>query len=112
MKTAKNNADAKQKGIMTNLRRLLGYLTRYKVRFSLMIAIMIGYSIMLAIIPTISGIIMNILSGSSGSLTEFQNIIFVLVVAVIMFWFLETYLRGYLGCCSEGTLQFKNRNFQ
>ncbi|HPX77992.1 MAG TPA: ABC transporter ATP-binding protein, partial [Methanobacterium sp.] len=86
MKTAKNNADAKQKGIMTNLRRLLGYLTRYKVRFSLMIAIMIGYSIMLAIIPTISGIIMNILSGSSGSLTEFQNIIFVLVVAVIMFW--------------------------
>ena len=86
MKTAKNNADAKQKGIMTNLRRLLGYLTHYKVRFSLMIAIMIGYSIMLAIIPTISGIIMNILSGSSGSLTEFQNIIFVLVVAVIMFW--------------------------
>ncbi|BDZ70731.1 ABC transporter ATP-binding protein [Methanobacterium petrolearium] len=86
MNTDKNNIEAKQKGMMTNLMRLLGYLTRYKVRFTLMIIIMIGYSVMLAIIPTISGIIMNILSGSSGSLTEFQNIIVVLVVAVILFW--------------------------
>ncbi len=86
MNNVKSNPDAKQKGIMINLRRLLGYLTRYKVRFSLMIVIMMGYSIMLAIIPTISGLIMNILSGTSGSLIEFQNIIVVLISAVILFW--------------------------
>lgn len=81
-----NNKEAKPKGMMTNLKRLLGYLTRYKVRFTLMIAIMLGYSIMLAIIPTISGVLMNILSGSSRSLTELQNTILVLVGAVILFW--------------------------
>jgi ATP-binding cassette subfamily B protein len=81
-----NNKEAKPKGMMTNLKRLLGYLTRYKVRFTLMIAIMLGYSIMLAIIPTISGVLMNILSGSSGSLTELQNIILVLIGVVILFW--------------------------
>jgi len=81
-----NNKEAKPKGLMTNLKRLLGYLTRYKVHFTLMIAIMLGYSIMLAIIPTISGVLMNILSGSSGSLTELQNTILVLVGVVILFW--------------------------
>jgi len=81
-----NNKEAKPKGMMTNLKRFLGYLTRYKVRFTLMIAIMLGYSIMLAIIPTISGVLMNILSGSSGSLTELQNTIFVLIGVVILFW--------------------------
>lgn len=81
-----NNKEAKPKGMMTNLKRLLGYLTRYKVRFTLMIAIMLGYSIMLAIIPTISGVLMNILSGSSESLTELQNIILVLIGVVILFW--------------------------
>jgi len=81
-----NNKEAKPQGMMTNLRRLLGYLTRYKVRFTLMIAIMLGYSIMLAIIPTISGVIMTTLSESSGSLAEYQNIIIVLVVVVLLFW--------------------------
>lgn len=81
-----NNKEAKPQGMMTNLRKLLGYLTRYKVRFTLMIAIMLGYSIMLAIIPTISGVIMTTLSESSGSLAEFQNIIIVLVVVVLLFW--------------------------
>lgn len=78
--------EAKPKGTMANLRRLLSYLARYKGRFALMVLFMLGYSLTLATIPTISGAIMNILSGSSGSITELQNTIIVLISAVILFW--------------------------
>jgi ATP-binding cassette subfamily B protein len=86
MNTDNSNDGVKQKGMLANLKRLLGYLTRHKVRFTLMAVIMVAYSITLAIIPTISGLIMNILSEGSGTLAEFINILAVLIIAVIMFW--------------------------
>ncbi|MDD3754303.1 MAG: ABC transporter ATP-binding protein [Methanobacterium sp.] len=86
MNTDNSNDGVKQKGMLANLKRLLGYLTRHKVRFTLMVVIMVAYSITLAIIPTISGLIMNILSEGSGTLAEFINILVVLIIAVIMFW--------------------------
>jgi len=79
--------NSESKGILNSLKRLLTYLTQYKLRFTLMILIMLGYSIVLAIIPTISGIIMNILS-TKGSFTEFSNIILILLATVILFWIL------------------------
>lgn len=86
MDTKNSIAESKSKGIMANLRRLLGYLTRYKLRFSLMILIMFGYSLMLAIIPTISGTIMNILSTSPVSQTSLQNTAVLFVGAIILLW--------------------------
>lgn len=81
-----SNAEAKSKGLMTSLRRLLSYLTRYKVRFTIMLLIMFGYSFMLCIIPTISGEIMNILSESPKSSLVLQNNIIVFVGAIVLFW--------------------------
>lgn len=81
-----NDGDVKSKGIMANLKRLLSYLTHYKARFTLMILIMFGYSLMLALIPTMSGTIMNILSSSPISQVNLQNTVVVLIGAVILFW--------------------------
>lgn len=75
-----------EEGIMTSLRRLLGYLTRYKILFILMLILMLGYSFMLSIIPTFSGIIMNILSTNPISQSALQNSVVVLVGAIILFW--------------------------
>lgn len=81
-----SNSRRKPKGIITNLRRLLSYLTRYKLRFTIMILIMFGYSLVLCILPTISGQIMNILSESPASPAALQNSIIVLVGAIVLFW--------------------------
>ena len=80
------DAEGKSKGILTNLRRLLGYLTRYKLRFILMLLVMFGYSFVLCILPTISGQIMNILSGSAMSQAALQNSIIMFISAIVLFW--------------------------
>lgn len=84
--TNQDNTETKSKGMITNLRRLLSYLTRYKLRFSLMILIMFGYSLMLALLPTISGAIMNILSSSPVSQTALQNTVILFVGVIILLW--------------------------
>ncbi len=86
MNTNKSNANGKSKGFMTNFRRLFSYLTRYKSRFTIMILIMVGYSIMLSILPAISGEIMNILSASPILLPALTNTIIVFIGAIILFW--------------------------
>jgi ATP-binding cassette subfamily B protein len=85
---ADNDSQKKSKGILTNLRGLLGYLTRYRARFTLMIIIMLGYSFVLCILPTLSGQIMNILSESPVSQTALQNTVIILIGFVILFWIL------------------------
>lgn len=80
------DAEGKSKGILTNLKRLLGYLTRYKLRFILMLLVMFGYSFVLCILPTISGQIMNILSGSAMSQAALQNSIIMFISAIVLFW--------------------------
>lgn len=88
MNNNNSKAPSKSKGMITSLKRLLGYLTRYKARFSLMILLMLGYSFVLCIIPTISGAILNILSEKSVPLNSLQNNIVVLVGVIILFWVL------------------------
>ena len=96
-------ADEKSKGILTNFKRLLSYLTHYKLRFLLMVIIVLGSSILVAVTPTVSGIIMNILA-EKGPLTSFLNMIVVFLIVVISCWILKSLSQRLLAKITQNAL--------
>ncbi|MCC7550747.1 MAG: ABC transporter ATP-binding protein/permease [Methanobacterium sp.] len=74
------------RGRLSTLRRLLGYLTRYKLRFTLIVLTMFGYSLMLTIIPAFLGEATNIITKGPGPLSPLQNTIYMLIIAIIFLW--------------------------
>lgn len=84
--TAIGNDKDKNRGHLATLRRLLGYLTKYKVRFILIVLSMFGYSLMLTIIPAFLGEATNIITKGPGPIAPLQNIIYVLIIAIISLW--------------------------
>lgn len=103
MNHTNHNFEEKSEGMMKNLRRLLSYLTRYKLQFTVMILIMFVYSLTLAILPTISGAIMNVLS-TSKSQVDLQNYIIVFIIAILSFWILGNVSQRLLAGMSQKAL--------
>jgi len=96
-------ADEKSKGILTNFKRLFTYLTRYKLSFVLMVITMFGTAILVALTPTVSGVIMNILA-EKGPSTSFFYMIVVFLIVVIACWILKTLSKRLLAKMAQNTL--------
>jgi len=95
--------DAQYESIGVTLRRLLSYLTRYRLRLSLAILFMIGFSITMGILPALMGVATNIIAGH-GSIQDLKQVLIFFIVDAVALWIFGHLAQHLLSLISQEAL--------